>query len=89
MKKILYVIAFFLLCLICAAGAEEERTVYTSGDYRYTILEDGTVEITEYTGEAQELVIPDELDGYTVSALGDSAFEICDYMTTVTIPDSV
>ena len=37
----------------------------TSGDFKYEILEDGTAEITGYTGSAETLEIPSALDGKT------------------------
>lgn len=61
----------------------------TSGDYKYKILDDGTVEITGYTGSATELIIPSELDGYTVKSIGYEAFYDCTSLTCITIPDSV
>ncbi|MBR2602983.1 MAG: leucine-rich repeat domain-containing protein, partial [Clostridia bacterium] len=65
---------------------------HTSGDYRYIgyiVLEDGTVEIVWYTGRDQTLVIPDTLDGKTVSRIGDQAFAFRTSLTAVTIPNSV
>ena len=61
----------------------------TSGDFEYTILEDGTAEITGYTGSAITLEIPSKLDTYTVTSIGDSAFAYNNSLTSVTIPDSV
>ena len=78
-----------LLLAVCAAGAEGSPEVYTSGDYRYTLLEDGTAQIMKYTGNAQELIIPDTLDGMKVTAIGDLAFYSCSSLTAVTIPESV
>ena len=61
----------------------------TSGDFWYEILEDGTAEITGYTGSATELEIPSEISGYTVTSIGDSAFEWCYRLTSITIPNTV
>ncbi len=61
----------------------------TYGDYEYTFLEDGTVEISKYIGSDEVLVIPSEIDGYKVSAIGWYAFRDCSSITSVTIPDSV
>ncbi len=61
----------------------------TSGDFEYEILDDGTAEITDYTGSAETLEIPATLDGYTVTSIGDEAFGFCESLTSVTIPDSV
>ncbi len=60
-----------------------------SGDYTYTILEDGTTQILRYSGSSETAVIPEELDGRPVAAIGESAFEDCSWLTAVTIPDSV
>ena len=63
----------------------------TRGDFEYEVLSetDKTCEITDYTGEATELTIPSELDGYTVTSIGDAAFSWCESLTSVDIPDSV
>ncbi len=61
----------------------------TSGDFEYKVLNDGTAEITKYKGYAKTLTIPSELDGYTVTCIGDWAFYYCHLLESVTIPDSV
>ncbi len=61
------------------------------GDYRYEILKDGTIEIVDYvfpTYDVDHLVIPETMDGYTVSSIGSQAFSSCS-ATTIVIPDSV
>lgn len=45
-----------------------------SGDILYSVLSDGTAEITEYTGKAKKVTIPDIIGGYTVSTIGKYAF---------------
>ena len=49
----------------------------------------GEVTITDYTGSAAELVIPDTINGYPVTSIGEDAFYNCRKLTSVTIPDSV
>ena len=61
----------------------------TSGDYTYTVLEDGSAEIIRYSGKDEIVVIPGELDGHPVSAVGEEAFIYCSYLASVTIPDGV
>ena len=61
----------------------------TYGEYEYTVLGDGTVEITDYHGNATTLAIPSIIDGKTVTSIGYDAFYYCESLTSVTIPNSV
>ncbi len=54
----------------------------------YTIVEGG-VEVTAYTGTAAEVIIPETVDGYTVIAVGESAFEGNTALTSIDLPDTV
>jgi len=76
------------LCLLTCAAADEP-VEYQSGDYQYILLEDGTAEITDYTGTAETLTVPDTLDGYRVTSIGDDAFAYCRSLTNITLPDGV
>ena len=91
MKKIMMITLILALCLMCvyAPAEEEEREIFTCGDYQYILLDNGTVEITEYSGTDKELIIPNLLDGYAVTSIGDGAFYSCSELIDVTIPDSV
>ena len=60
------------------AGIELSAYAAISGDYEYEILDDGTVEITEYSGFAKNLAIPGTIAGKTVSSIGDLAFSGCE-----------
>ena len=90
-KKILSIL--MCLCLIISTltvsmvsvGADE----LTSGDFEYEVLDDGTVEIVDYTGSATTLEIPAEIDGKAVTSIGGFAFYNCTSLTSITIPDSV
>lgn len=61
----------------------------TSGEFHYEILEDDTALIKGFTGTEQEFVIPDEIDGFKVTAIGEYAFNGCEDLSDVTIPDTV
>lgn len=93
MKKLWYLTIALVLILaalsVPAVAAEEEPTQYMSGDYRYTLQPDGTAAIVKYTGSASELSIPDTLDGYAVTAIGNEAFRFCQNLLSVSIPDGV
>ncbi|MBQ8171524.1 MAG: fibronectin type III domain-containing protein [Oscillospiraceae bacterium] len=72
-----------------AVSAEEFNSAITSGDYKYNLLDDGTIEIADYTGFASDLSIPSEIDGYKVSSIDSYAFLNCKSITSVIIPDGV
>ena len=57
--------------------------------YTYDLYPDATCVITGYEGDAKELAIPEELNGYRVTSIGQDAFRNCDSLTSVTIPDGV
>ena len=86
--KLFIAILLTMLCLLACAAADEP-TVYTSGGYKYILLEDGTAEIVAYTGKAETLDVPDALDVYRVTSIGDWAFYFCTSLTSTTLPDSV
>lgn len=67
---------------ITAAQVQEE------GGYQYSVLDDGTIEISGYQGSENAIVIPAELDGKKVTSIGSRAFMSvqCD---SIKIPDSV
>ena len=93
MGKKWFVALLMVVVMVCAcwtgAVADEERKTFTSGDYEYALLDDGTVEITKYKGKAERLAIPDTLDGKRVTAIGEQAFSFCSSLTIISIPDSV
>ena len=93
MEKKCFVALLMVVVMMCAcwtgAVAEDKRETFTSGDYQYALLDDGTIEITKYNGSADHLAIPAKLDGKTVTAIGDRAFLFCSSLTSVSIPDSV
>ena len=93
MKNKWFVSLLMVVVMMCAcwtgAGADEKRKTFTSGDYEYALLDDGTVEITKYKGKAERLAIPDTLDGKRVTAIGEQVFSFCSSLTIISIPDSV
>lgn len=92
MKRILSAALALLICLTAGAALAEEKWVE---DFQYCVLEDGTAEITSYRGpgkeegEAVEVIVPGELDGFQVTGIGEDAFYICDSLGNVILPESV
>ena len=61
----------------------------TYGDFQYSVLDDGTVEITKYIGSAEKVDIPEKIDGKSVTSIGSSVFRGCKRLSSITIPNSV
>ncbi|SDA20152.1 Leucine rich repeat-containing protein [Ruminococcus sp. YE71] len=93
-----------VLAVLCAAGvmmaqpyvggvaADTAVTVSADkifGDYEYKVLDDGTAEITKYTGSDKVVEIPSEIGGYVLTSIGQRAFAFCTSLESVSIPDSV
>ena len=73
-----------------SADAESgEPEIHHCDDYDYVILKDGTAEITGYSGYADYLTIPSQLDDRPVTSIGDGVFQYDPYLTSMTIPSSV
>ena len=78
-------------CTICGETKTEviPKTGASAEDFEYDLLSNGTIEITGYSGTIANVNIPSSIDGKTVSSIGESAFNCCDVLESVTIPDSV
>ena len=57
--------------------------------FTYSLDDDGNATITGYTGNVSALVIPEEIDGHKVIALGDNAFKGKKLLEYVEIPNNV
>jgi len=66
-------------------------TILKAGDFSYTtnIPDTNTVTITGYTGSGGMVVIPDTIEGKTVTSIGFQAFVSCANPAGITICDSV
>ena len=88
-KKVVSLLLSLLMIIttvfVTAIGSFAE----TSGDYEYSVLNDGTAAISGYTGNAKELAIPSEIDGYKITCIDSKAFEDCYFIESVIIPEGV
>jgi len=65
-----------------------QDTVAKDQPFTY-VLENGKAIITGYTGDEVRIEIPSEIDGYSVVAIGDRAFENHLRLRSAHLPDSV
>ena len=88
MKRI---VSAFLLCVIflCPPSWADGASVLRCGEYSYTLQQDGSAEIVEYTGNPEALDLPAFLDGHPVTSIGDGAFQNGNRIQSITIPDSL
>ena len=75
---------------IVANAEERDDDGYIYGDFRYYCDDDGNVLISKYVGDAENVVIPSEINGKKVTVISSGAFGWwCNNLTGVTIPDGV
>lgn len=77
-----------------ASGESPQGSVTDAANFEMAENEDGTVTISRYIGTETDIVIPSQIGGKTVSAIGNvtgttGAFEGCTSITAVVIPDGV
>ncbi len=82
------VICIWMGIIICIAS--KKVSAKTSGDFRYKVLKDGTIEISHFTDySATELVFPSEIDGKPVTSIGEHICMRRRLIKKIFIPDSV
>ena len=86
-KRIIFILSFLIGCLIIFNLNSVNAA--TSGNYEYNDLDNGTVEITGYTGSETNLNIPSTLNGKKVTKIGKDAFYRNNDIVKVTIPNTV
>ncbi|MBQ4600753.1 MAG: leucine-rich repeat domain-containing protein, partial [Oscillospiraceae bacterium] len=89
MKKLCTVVLSLTLLVGCLFLLPVESKAATVEDLTYEIWE-GEVTITGCdTAASGDLIIPDTIEGYPVTRIGEWAFWNCSSLTGITIPDSV
>lgn len=84
-KKSVSFILVFVMIISCILSVNAKENLL----YEYEVKDGVGAIITGYNGTSTELFIPDSIDGYTVVGIGDDAFDWCEYVTKVTIPQTV
>ena len=68
----------------------EQQTANAENGFEYAVNEDGeSVTLTKYSGSDTEVIIPSELGGKPVTAIGEKAFYQNKTITSVKIPEGV
>ena len=87
-----------LSAVICMAAAlfpsgaslTASAAEYSGDNYTITYSTSGNeAAITDFSGSASALIIPETINGYSVTSISSEAFADLDSITDVTIPDSV
>jgi hypothetical protein len=90
MKKVLSV--FMSVCMLLSVMTMTGAlcvSAETDGDFEYTVLEGGSVSVTEYTGSATDVTITDTINGKTVTQIGEKAFFENTTLEYLVMPDTV
>lgn len=89
MKQFIVSFLSVVALLICCAVFSQQTNAATYGSFTY-LADRGEVTLMTCDSSVQgEVVIPETIDGYKVTSLGDSLFSNCTGITSVVIPDSV
>ncbi len=86
MRKNLFLL---LVCLLIAVSAAHAADADLNSGWSYELLDDGTAMISGYSGNDSDIIIPDMLDGHTVTSLASDVFWFNEDITSVEIPESL
>lgn len=87
----LFLCIILFSCFSVSVMAEDDtNTIKSMSDYQYIVNEeDNTIEIVRYTGESQNISIPETIENLEVTSIGTGAFTNLSKLSTVSIPDTV
>ncbi len=81
----------FVFCLASCDAYEPSADPVHSKNLQYVVNEDGETCTIRGIGDAKasKVVIPEEIDGYRVTAIAGQAFKDCDWISSVSIPKTL
>ncbi len=89
MKKLLSFVLVIAILICSLPIISLTASALTYGNFTYTVL-DGEATITDCSESVSgNIAIPEQINGYTVVAIADNAFENCDGIESVKIPYKV
>lgn len=93
MKKLMSIVLSLLLVVLVIPtsvfGVTAADQTFTNGNFTYKVVNGEAIIVSATEGLSGALVIPSELDGYTVTAIGPKAFYNFSNLTEVTIPSTI
>lgn len=82
-----------MLCFIYTRtetkAAVEKPIKSLDGNWEYIVNENGTIRTSDYLGKLVWVTVPLQIDGKTVTAVGERTFEGCKDIISVNIPDGI
>ena len=88
-KRLLSVLLAVAMVLTALPLTALPAVAATNEDFEYEILSDDTVAITKYIGSSSDVIIPNSLNGYTVTEITFPGFNNNTSVKSITFPDSV
>ncbi len=94
MKKIITkLLLVFVLMIPTISFTLQNNTIEVaakiSGDYAYDMVDETSIQITNYNGSEVNLVVPEKIDGFNVVKIGYGAFAECKSIETVSLPNTL
>ena len=91
-KELVFILGAAVLGTVCFSNLTADKvSAKTSGDYKYVVTgkKKKTCAIRKYTGKETDVTVPEKLDGYTVTRIGNQAFARNRKIKSVTLPKRV
>lgn len=92
MNKIKYLFSIcFVSVFVCCMGisVKAEETEIDTSVFRYEENEDGTITIIGYSGTDETVIVPSEIDGKSVTVIGDHSFYNCDTIKHLVVKEGI
>ena len=88
-KKAISTVLFLAVIINTYSLTMLNASAETTEKFSYNIMDNGTAQITKCYETAEDIIIPQEIDGYSVTGIGAETFSGLIGISSVTIPDSV